>query len=300
MFNRKAKDASLAMEVQQRSRTFWEDVWYRFIRNNKTIIGLVMLALVFLLCLYGMIFLDYETEVINQDIPNRLQTPCAEHIFGTDDLGRDIFSRIAYGARYSLFIGFSSTIASLTIGSILGCIAGYFGGKTDNIIMRLTDVFIAIPSTLLAIAVVSALGPNFFNLIISIAIGDIPGYVRIIRSSVLSIKDNEFVEASVAVGGSSAHIMAQHIFPNTLAALIVQATLGVGYVIIAASGLSYLGLGVMPPAPEWGAMLSEAQAHIRYYPHQMIFPGLAIIVTVLALNLLGDALRDAIDPTLKD
>lgn len=299
MFNRKAKNLELALEVQE-SRSFWQDVGRRFIRNNKTIIGLIMLSVIVLMCLYGMIFLDYETQVINQDIPNKLQTPSMEHLFGTDDLGRDIFNRIVYGARYSLFIGFSSTIISLSVGGILGCIAGYFGGKTDNIIMRLTDVFIAIPSTLMAIAVVSALGPNFANLIIAIALGDIPGYARIIRSSVLSIRDNEFVEASVAVGGSSIHIMAQHIFPNTLAALIVQATLGVGYVIIAASGLSYLGLGVMPPAPEWGAMLSEAQAQIRYFPHQVIFPGLAIVVTVLALNLLGDALRDAIDPTLKD
>ena len=299
MFNRKAKNLELALEVQE-SRSFWQDVGRRFIRNNKTLIGLVMLAIIVLMCLYGMIFLDYETQVINQDIPNKLQTPSLAHLFGTDDLGRDIFNRIVYGARYSLFIGFSATIISLSVGSILGCIAGYFGGKTDNIIMRLTDVFIAIPSTLMAIAVVSALGPNFANLIIAIALGDIPGYARIIRSSVLSIRDNEFVEASVAVGGSSIHIMAQHIFPNTLAALIVQATLGVGYVIIAASGLSYLGLGVMPPAPEWGAMLSEAQAQIRYFPHQVIFPGIAIVVTVLALNLLGDALRDAIDPTLKD
>ncbi len=299
MFNRKAKNLELALEVQE-SRSFWQDVGHRFIRNNKTIIGLVMLGVIILLCIYGIIFLDYETDVINQDIGNKLQTPSMEHIFGTDSLGRDIFNRIVYGARYSLFIGFSSTLISLSVGSILGCIAGYFGGKTDNIIMRLTDVFIAIPSTLMAIAVVSALGPNFANLIIAIALGDIPGYARIIRSSVLSIRDNEFVEASVAVGGSSIHIMAQHIFPNTLAALIVQATLGVGYVIIAASGLSYLGLGVMPPAPEWGAMLSEAQAQIRYFPHQVIFPGLAIVITVLALNLLGDALRDAIDPTLKD
>lgn len=299
MFNRKAKNLSLAMEAQK-SRSFWQDVGYRFIRNNKTIIGLVMLGIIVLMCVYGVIFLDYDTDVINQNMAIKLKTPSMEHWFGTDSFGRDIFNRIVYGARYSLFIGFSSTIISLTIGSILGCIAGYFGGKIDNIIMRITDVFIAIPSTLMAIAVVSALGPNFANLIIAIALGDIPGYARIIRSSVLSIKDNEFVEASVAVGGSSAHIMAQHIFPNTLAALIVQATLGVGYVIIAASGLSYLGLGVMPPAPEWGAMLSEAQAQIRYFPHQMIFPGLAIVITVLALNLLGDALRDAIDPTLKD
>ncbi len=299
MFNRKAKNLELALEVQE-SRSFWQDVGHRFIRNNKTIIGLIMLGVIVLMCIYGIFALDYETDVINQNISNKLQTPSGEHLFGTDSLGRDIFNRIVYGARYSLFIGFSSTLISLSVGSILGCIAGYFGGKTDNIIMRLTDVFIAIPSTLMAIAVVSALGPNFANLIIAIALGDIPGYARIIRSSVLSIRDNEFVEASVAVGGSSAHIMAQHIFPNTLAALIVQATLGVGYVIIAASGLSYLGLGVMPPAPEWGAMLSEAQAQIRYFPHQVIFPGLAIVITVLALNLLGDALRDAIDPTLKD
>ena len=299
MFNRKARNLELAMEAQK-SRSFWQDVGYRFIRNKKAIIGLVLLGLIVLMCLYGVVFLDYETEVINQNVAIKLQTPSLEHPFGTDTFGRDIFNRIVYGARYSLFIGFSSTIISLTIGSILGCIAGYFGGRLDNIIMRLTDVFIAIPSTLMAIAVVSALGPNFANLIIAIALGDIPGYARIIRSSVLSIKDNEFVEASVAVGGSSAHIMAQHIFPNTLAALIVQATLGVGYVIIAASGLSYLGLGVMPPAPEWGAMLSEAQAQIRYFPHQVIFPGIAIVLTVLALNLLGDAIRDAIDPTLKD
>ena len=299
MFNRKARNLELALEVQE-SRGFWQDVGHRFIRNNKTIIGLLLLGIIVLMCIYGMLFLDYKTEVVNMNIPNKLQTPSAAHPFGTDDLGRDIFNRIVYGARYSLSIGFSATIISLSVGSLLGCIAGYFGGKIDGVIMRITDVFIAIPSTLMAIAVVSALGPNFANLIIAIAIGDIPGYARIIRSSVLSIRDNEFVEASIAVGGSHAHVMAQHIFPNTLAALIVQATLGVGYVIIAASGLSYLGLGVMPPAPEWGAMLSEAQAQIRYFPHQVIFPGLAIVITVLALNLLGDALRDAIDPTLKD
>ena len=299
MFNRKARNLELALEVQE-SRGFWQDVGHRFIRNNKTIIGLLLLGIIVLMCIYGMLFLDYKTEVVNMNIPNKLQTPSAAHPFGTDDLGRDIFNRIVYGARYSLFIGFSATIISLSVGSLLGCIAGYFGGKIDGVIMRITDVFIAIPSTLMAIAVVSALGPNFANLIIAIAIGDIPGYARIIRSSVLSLRDNEFVEASIAVGGSHAHVMAQHIFPNTLAALIVQATLGVGYVIISASGLSYLGLGVMPPAPEWGAMLSEAQAQIRYFPHQVIFPGLAIVITVLALNLLGDALRDAIDPTLKD
>lgn len=284
----------------QKSRSFWHDVGVRFWKNKKAIMGIILLGAIVLCCVYGFLFVDFEGDVIAQNVRNKLQGPSAEHLFGTDSFGRDILSRILYGARYSLIIGFTTTLASLFIGSLIGCIAGYFGGKIDNILMRIQDMFIAIPSTLMAIAVVSALGPSLTNLIIAITIGDIPGYARIIRSAVLSIKDNEFVEASVAVGGSHAHIILQHIFPNTLAALIVQATLGVGYDIIAASGLSYLGLGIMPPNPEWGAMLAEGQKYIRYSPHLVIFPGLAIVLTVLALNLLGDALRDALDPTLKD
>ena len=293
------KEANVEVEAHQ-SRGFWQDVGVRFWKNRMARLGMLLLALIVLGCLYGVFFIDYDTQVVEQNVSIKLQTPSLEHPFGTDGFGRDILSRILYGSRYSLLIGFTATIASLFIGGLIGCIAGYFGGKIDNILMRFMDVFIAIPSTLMAIAVVSALGANMVNLIIAITIGDVPGYARVIRSAVLSIKDNEFVEASVAVGGSHAHIIATHIFPNTLAVLIVQATLGVGYDIIAASGLSYLGLGVMPPDPEWGAMLSEGQTHIRYSPHLVIFPGLAIVITVLALNLLGDALRDAVDPTLKD
>jgi len=284
----------------QRSHSFWEDVGARFWKNKKAILGIILLGIVVLCCIYGFLFIDYDNDVVAQNVRNKLQGPSLEHLFGTDSFGRDILSRILYGARYSLIIGFSATIISLSVGSVIGCVAGYFGGKFDNVLMRIQDMFIAIPSTLMAIAVVSALGPSLTNLIIAITIGDIPGYARIIRSAVLSIKDNEFVEASVAVGGSNSHVIMTHIFPNTLAALIVQATLGVGYDIIAASGLSYLGLGIMPPNPEWGAMLSEGQKYIRYSPHLVISPGLAIVLTVLALNLLGDALRDAIDPTLKD
>lgn len=284
----------------QKSRSFWQDVGSRFWGNKKAILGLILLAIIVLSCAYGFLFVDYDTDVVEQNVKIKLQGPSWEHPFGTDSFGRDILSRVIYGSRYSLVIGFTATIVSLAAGSLIGCIAGYFGGKTDNILMRIMDMFIAIPSTLMAIAVVSALGPSLINLIIAITIGDLPGYARVIRSAVLSIKDNEFVEASVAVGGGHAHIIMTHIFPNTLAALIVQATLGVGYDILAASGLSYLGLGIMPPAPEWGAMLSEGQKYIRYSPHLVIFPGLAIVLTVLALNLLGDALRDAIDPTLKD
>lgn len=284
----------------QKSRSFWQDVGSRFWGNKKAILGLILLAIIVLSCAYGFLFVDYDKDVVEQNVKIKLQGPSWEHPFGTDSFGRDILSRVIYGSRYSLVIGFTATIVSLAAGSLIGCIAGYFGGKTDNILMRIMDMFIAIPSTLMAIAVVSALGPSLINLIIAITIGDLPGYARVIRSAVLSIKDNEFVEASVAVGGGHAHIIMTHIFPNTLAALIVQATLGVGYDILAASGLSYLGLGIMPPAPEWGAMLSEGQKYIRYSPHLVIFPGLAIVLTVLALNLLGDALRDAIDPTLKD
>lgn len=284
----------------QKSRSFWQDVGSRFWGNKKAILGLILLAIIVLSCAYGFLFVDYDTDVVEQNVKIKLQGPSWEHPFGTDSFGRDILSRVIYGSRYSLVIGFTATIVSLAAGSLIGCIAGYFGGKTDNILMHIMDMFIAIPSTLMAIAVVSALGPSLINLIIAIIIGDLPGYARVIRSAVLSIKDNEFVEASVAVGGGHAHIIMTHIFPNTLAALIVQATLGVGYDILAASGLSYLGLGIMPPAPEWGAMLSEGQKYIRYSPHLVIFPGLAIVLTVLALNLLGDALRDAIDPTLKD
>lgn len=293
------KQTSVSNDVYK-GQSFWQDVWKRLWRNKKAWMGAILCAIIFGTCIYGFIFVDYTEDVVAQDVMNQEAFPSWEHPFGTDNFGRDILARIVYGSRYSLIIGFSATAGSLLVGTALGCIAGYFGGVIDDVIMRVTDVFIAIPGTLMAIAVVSALGTSLFNLIVAITIGGIPGYARVIRSTVISIKDNEFVEASIVVGGSHTHVILHHIFPNTLSAIIVQATLGVGYNILTASGLSYLGLGVMPPAPEWGAMLSEGQDVIRYAPHVVIFPGVAIVLTVLALNLLGDALRDAIDPTLRD
>jgi len=281
-------------------RSFWHDVFIRFKRKKFALMGLGLLLFIFGVCLYGFIFLDYETQVINQNLQQRLLSPSLAHPFGTDGFGRDIMARVIYGSRYSLFIGFTATFFSLLVGCVIGSVAGYFGGKTDNILMRLMDVQIAIPSTLLAIAVVSALGGSLINLILAISIADIPNYARIIRSSVLSIKENEYVEAAVAAGSGHTRIMYTHIFPNTIAPLIVQATLGVGYVIIVAAGLSFLGLGIAPPAPEWGNMLSEGQQFIRHSPWLVLFPGLSIMLTVLALNLLGDGLRDSIDPKLKN
>jgi len=281
-------------------RSFWLDVFLRFKRKKLAMLGFILLLLIFIVCIYGFVGLDYDNQVINQSLRNKLQAPSFEHPFGTDGFGRDIMARVIYGSRYSLLIGFSATFSALFIGGLIGSVSGYFGGAPDNVLMRFMDILIAIPSALLAIAVVSALGPSLTNLIIAMSIADIPNYARIIRSSVLSIKENEFVEAAVAVGSGHARIIYTHILPNTIAPLIVQATLGVGYVIIVASGLSYLGLGIMPPAPEWGNMLSEGQQYIRYSPWLVLFPGLSIMLTVLALNLLGDGLRDSIDPKLKN
>jgi len=258
------------------------------------------LLLVFAMCIYGFFAVDYETDVVGQDVMVRLQPPSKEHPLGTDGLGRDVLSRLVYGSRYSLLIGFSATIGAVALGGLIGAVAGYFGGKLDNVLMRLMDILIAIPSVLLAIAIVSALGSSITNLIIAIMIADIPIYARLLRSSVLSVRDSEFVESAIAVGSSHTRIITTHILPNSVAPIIVQATLGVGYDIISASALSFLGLGIAPPAPEWGNMLSEGQEFIRYYPWLVIFPGLAIMLTVLALNLLGDGLRDSIDPKLKD
>ena len=252
-----------------------------------------------LVALFAGILTDYETEVIKMDMPNRMAPPSASHILGTDSYGRDIFARIIYGSRYSLSIGFLSVLFALAMGGALGSIAGYFGGKVDNIIMRIMDVFLAVPSIIMAIAIVSTLGTGFRNLIIAMAVSTVPTFARLLRSTILSIKDSDYVEAARAVGTSTPRIIIRHILPNSVGPVIVQTTFSVASSILSAAGLSFLGIGVKPPAPEWGAMLSEGKEFIRDIPHLVVFPGLAIALTVLALNLLGDGLRDALDPRLK-
>ena len=235
----------------------------------------------------------------DQNLANSLVKPNSEFWFGTDNFGRDIYSRIIHGSRISLRVGFVAVSISMILGGALGAIAGFFGGRLDNIIMRSMDILLAIPSILLAISIVSALGPGLINVMIAVGISSIPSYSRIVRASVITLKDQEFVEAARAVGTSNLRIITKHIIPNSLAPIIVQATLGVAGAILSAAGLSFIGLGIQPPTPEWGSMLSAGRQFIREYPHISMYPGLVIMITIFGLNLLGDGLRDALDPRLK-
>lgn len=252
---------------------------------------LVVLSLVSpLICRWG--FDEMDLRHINEG-------PTSRHFFGTDALGRDCLSRLLYGGRYSLGLGFGSCVISTVAGLILGSVAGYFGGWTDNIILRACELIQAIPSNLLAVIISATFGGGFFTTVVALSIGGIPGGTRILRAQILSVRQEEYIEAAQSVNCSSGRIMFRHILPNVLSPVIVSTTMGMGNTIMMAAGLSFIGLGVQPPTPEWGAMLSEGRNVIRNYPHLALFPGLFIFITVLCFNLFGDGLRDAIDPKLK-
>lgn len=276
------------------------EVWHRLKKNKGAMVGLAVAILLVFTALFGGLFLDYDTQVIGQNTAERLQSPSWKHLMGTDEYGRDIFSRIIYGTRYSLSIGLVSVSIALIIGVFMGATAGYCGGRVEEVIMRVTDIFQAIPATIMSIIIVVILGQTTFNLMIAIGLTSVPQFVRITRVAVLTVKDQEFIEASRALGISRKRTILSHILPNCLSPIIVQATLRVATAILSASTLSFLGLGVPVPKPEWGAMLSAGRKFIRDYSYMTLFPGLAIMVTVLALNLLGDGLRDALDPKLKN
>lgn len=286
-------------EVQYKKRSLAAEVWNRLKKNKMALAGMVMLIIITVLALSAGLIVDYEKDVIKQDIAHMLEGPSAEHIFGTDEFGRDIFARILYGSRVSLEVGIVSVCISLLIGGTLGAVSGFYGGVVDNVIMRIMDILLAIPSIMLAITIVAALGANMFNLMLSIGIAAVPSYARIVRAAVLSIKDQEFIEAARAIGAKNSTIIMHEVIPNCLAPIIVQVTLNVADAIISTAALSFIGLGVQPPQPEWGSMLSGGRPYLRDAGHITLFPGLAIIVTILSLNLLGDGLRDALDPKLK-
>lgn len=269
----------------------------RFLRNKAAVFGLIIVAFLLFCAVFPQALTSYDP--IEQDLRNRFAAPSSEHIFGTDEYGRDIFTRVVYGCRTSIEIGLISVIVSCVIGVIIGAVAGFYGGLTDNLLMRFIDILMAIPNTLLGISIVAALGNSIPNLIIALSIGSIAGYARVVRVSVLSTKGMEYVEAAYATGASDARIIFKYILPNCLAPIIVQATMSVATTIMTATGLSFLGLGVPAPTPEWGAMASSSRAYIRDYWWLVTFPGIAIMITAFSFNLFGDGLRDALDPKLK-
>lgn len=295
----KSKSTAKAVETENKKRSQWAEIWRRLKKNKMAMFGLSIITVIVLAAVFADFIADYDNVVIKQNLGDRLQGPSGKYWLGTDEFGRDIFARMVHGARVSLKVGILAVGIAVVIGGSLGSIAGYYGGKLDNVIMRIMDIFLAVPSILLAIAIVSALGPSLTNLMLAISISSVPSYARIVRSSVLTIKDQEFIEAAKAIGASDARIILRHIIPNSLAPVIVQGTLGVAGAILSTAGLSFIGMGIQPPAPEWGSMLSGGRQYLRYAWHVTTFPGLAIMITILALNLLGDGLRDALDPRLK-
>ena len=261
--------------------------------------GLVFMVGLVLMAIFADFLYDYDTQVIAQNIQDRLIHPCMAHPFGTDEFGRDLLARIVHGSRMSLVVSFTSVAISLAVGGVLGAISGYFGGMIDDIIMRITDILLAIPMTLFAIVIVAALGPNTQNLALALAASSIPIFARLVRGSVITVRDVEYVEAARAIGANHFTIITKHILPNCMAPIIVQVTLRIATAIYNTAALSFLGMGVQAPAPEWGGLLAAGRSLIRDHSYLSVSPGLAIMLTVLALNLLGDGLRDALDPRLK-
>lgn len=273
-------------------------VWKKIRHRPMAMIGLAVVVILLVLSFLSPYICKYGYKEYN--MREQFAAPSLEHPFGCDEVGRDIFSRVLYGAKYTMSIGVLSTAVACVFGVILGAVAGYFGGKTDSFIMRFLDIFQSFPGILLAIAISTALGPGFEKVIIAMGISSIPGYARMMRANILTIRSSEFVEAAVSMNCGTLRVIRRHIIPNAISPLIVQVAMGIAASGLAASALSFLGFGVQAPTPEWGAMLSSARGFIRDHPHLCIFPGLFIMATVLSFNLIGDAVRDALDPKLRD
>jgi ABC-type dipeptide/oligopeptide/nickel transport system permease subunit len=294
-----------------RSNSLWRLTFRRIFQQRSAIFGMVLLAFIVIIAIIAPLLTIYQPDqqLIGKEKITAREGPCIhlfgcpkdqpQHLMGIDGNFRDEFTRVIYGTRISLMVGFSTVGVAIIIGTILGALAGYLGGWTDNLIMRVLDVVMAFPSLLLAITIVSVLGKGLQNALLAIAIVSIPSYARVVRASVLSVKENTYVSASRALGGSDLHILLNRVLPNSIPPLIVRGTLGIGTAILDAAALSFIGLGAQPPLAEWGTMLGVERNQIFTAPHLVFFPGIAIMITVLSFNLLGDGLRDAIDPRLR-
>lgn len=290
-------DINATKKVEMKKSSAWKTVWKRFKKNRLAVVGLVILTILAFIAIFADFLAPHEFNKMNILKPFGPNT--LEHPLGTDNFGRDVLSRIIYGAQLSLSIGFIAVGIAVVIGGFLGALAGYFGGIIDTLIMRTMDILMSIPQLLLAVAIAAALGPGISNLMIAVGISSVPRYARLLRSSVISAKEQEYVEAAKLSGATSFRIIFRHILPNSMAPMIVQMTLGVASAILNAASLSFIGLGAEPPTPEWGAMLSEGREFIRNYPTLTLYPGIIISITIFALNVVGDGLRDALDPKQK-
>ena len=285
------------MKQPLKKKSQFKETWKRLYRNKLAVIGMIIVIILVLVAIFADVLAPYDPyEAVFSE---RLQLPSAEHPLGTDNLGRDILSRLIYGGRTSLLVATMGMVMSLIIGSFFGLTAAYFGGVYETVVMRLNDVLMAIPTNLMAICISAVLGSGTFNTALAISIGGIPGFLRLMRASCLTVREKEYVEAARATGSKSLRIMTVHILPNTLATIIVQATMGIGGCIMAIAGLSFIGLGVQPPMAEWGSMLNGGREFMRDFWPLATFPGIAIMLTLFGFNLFGDGLRDALDPRLK-
>lgn len=311
MINTEKKVKALDAEaLSLNSVSLWQITWRRLFRRRSAVVGIVILGILVLIALTADLIApyDYDQVLIGKEPVKARQAPCIhmlgcpqdqpQHIAGIDGNVRDEFSRLIYGSRLSLMVGFSTVSFAIIIGAVLGALAGYSGGWVDNSIMRFMDVLLAFPSLLLAIAIVTVLGPGLINALLAIGIVSIPAYARVVRASVLSVREMEFVSATRALGGDTMQVLFRRILPNALTPLIVQGTLGIASAILDAAALSFLGLGAQPPLPEWGSMLGAERNQVFTAPHLVFLPGFMIALTVLSFNLLGDGLRDALDPRL--
>jgi len=291
------KEKSLAPFEKRAPTSLWRDAVRRLLRNKLAIVGMVILGIFLVCALFAPLIAPYDP--VKQELISRRHPPSPQHPFGLDDLGRDILSRIIFGSQVSLRVGVLSVSLAIFAGTLLGLISGYWGGWADNLIMRLMDIMLAFPALLLAIAIVAILGPGLMNMLIAIALVSTPTYARLVRAQVLSVKTQDYILAAWAIGVGTGRMLFRNILPNSITPIIVQGTLGIATAILDAAGLSFLGLGAQPPMPEWGAMLGEGRFSVFTAPHIIIFPGIAIMLTVLGFNLLGDGLRDALDPRLR-